>query len=51
MERARPLVNDDSIDGDIDDVDGQDMERRFSKRPSLFNKLTGAEQQSSIDSD
>ena len=51
MDQDRPLVNDSSMDGDIEDADGQDTDRRFPKRPSLFNKLAGVEQQSSMDSD
>ena len=47
----RPHINDSSIDGDIDDADGQDTDRRIQKRPSLFNKLAGVEQQSSVDSE
>lgn len=48
----RPLPHDLSMDGDIEDADGNDTERRFPKGPnSLFNKLQGVEQQSSIDSD
>lgn len=39
------------MDGDIEDGDGQDTERRIAKRPSLFNKLAGVEQQSSVDSE
>lgn len=39
------------MDGDIEDADGNDTERRFPKRPSLFNKLSGVEQHSSVDSD
>ena len=46
IEDQRPLVNDSSMDGDIEDADGNDTERerRFPKRPSLFNKLSGVEQ-------
>ena len=49
VEADRPLINDLSMDGDIEDADGQDTdrsgnERHIQKRPSLFNKLTGAEQ-------
>ncbi len=51
MDADRPLVNDSSMDGDIEDADGHDTDRRFPKRPSLFNKLQGVEQQSSVDSD
>lgn len=51
VEADRPLVNDMSMDGDIEDVDGEVGDRRFQNRPSLFNKLTGAEQQSSVDSE
>ena len=48
----RPLVqNDSSMDGDIEDADGHDTDRRFPKRHSLFNKLQGVEQQSSYDQD
>ena len=48
----RPLPHDMSMDGDIEDADGNDTERRIPKGPhSLFNKLQGVEQQSSIDSD
>ena len=48
----RPLVHDSSMDGDIEDtVEGQDTDRIVKKRPSLFNKLQGVEQQSSVDSD
>jgi len=40
------------MDGDIEDtVEGQDTDRIVKKRPSLFNKLQGVEQQSSVDSD
>ena len=51
MDNDRPLIHDNSMDGDIEDADGNDTERRIPKRPSLFNKLTGAEQQSSVDSE
>ena len=51
MDVERPLVNDSSMDGDIEDGDGQDSGRRFPKRASLFNKLGGLEHQSSVDSD
>ena len=51
MDVDRPLVNDSSMDGDIEDGDGQDTDRRFPKRASLFNKLNGIEHQSSVDSD
>ncbi len=44
MDVDRPLVNDSSMDGDIEDADGHDTDRRFPKRPSLFNKLQGVEQ-------
>ena len=43
MDNDRPLIHDNSMDGDIEDADGNDTERRIPKRPSLFNKLTGAE--------
>ena len=39
------------MEGDIEDADGNDTERRGKKRPSLFNKLGGLEQHSSVDSD
>ena len=56
VEADRPLINDLSMDGDIEDADGQDTDRsvndrHIQKRPSLFNKLQGVEQQSSVDSD
>lgn len=52
----RPLVHDSSMEGDIEDTgegSGLDTDRRRKgpKRPSLFNKLQGVEQQSSVDSD
>ena len=41
------------MDGDIEDADGTDTERRLHpKRPSLFKKISGIEQQQSYtDSD
>ena len=39
----RPLINDLSMEADIEDADGQDTDR-ITKRPSLFNKLSGVEQ-------
>ena len=50
-QHERPLIHDLSMDGDIEDAsEGQDTDR-IPKRPSLFNKLSGVEQQSSVDSD
>ena len=53
LQDDRPLINDSSMEGDVEDGGdgGQDTERRMNKRPSLFNKLSGIEQQSSVDSD
>lgn len=51
LQDDRPLINDSSIEGDIEDADAPETDRRQVKRPSLFNKLTGAEQQSSVDSE
>lgn len=39
------------MDGDIEDTEGHDIDRRFPKRHSLFNKLQGVEQQTSYDQD
>ena len=41
----RPMPHDMSMDGDIEDADGNDTERRHAKGSnSLFNKLQGLEQ-------
>ena len=53
LETERPIVHDSSMDGDIEDADGQETERRATKAaPILFNKITGVvDQQSSVDSE
>lgn len=43
LETERPIINDTSMDGDIEDADGQETERRAAKQPVLFNKITGVD--------
>ena len=45
LEHDRLPVNESSMDGDIEDGDGTDTERRLHpKRPSLFKKISGIDQ-------
>ena len=50
METERRAVNDSSMDGDIEDADCIDTERR-GKQPSLVNKISASAEQNSMDSD